>query len=72
MEVSTMGKESLERLPDEQIEAISGGVRNSSEDEIRYKCPHCGYAISKEVFRDMKISKDGTVKCPNCKKGLTL
>ena len=63
-----MGKELLERLPDEQIEAISGGLQYSSEDELRFKCPHCGYVIQKEVFRDIKISIDGTIKCPKCKK----
>ena len=62
-----MGKESLERLTDEQIESISGGVNYSSEDELRYKCPHCGYVIQKEEFRDTKYSKDGTIQCPKCK-----
>ena len=47
-----MGKEKLERIPDEQIEPISGGKKDSSEDRSGVKGPR--FEKFKEEFNDMK------------------
>ena len=47
-----MGKEKLEGIPDEQIDAISGGVKDSSEDRSGVKCQR--FEKFKEEINDMK------------------
>ena len=70
-----MRKESLERLPDEQIEPISGGVKDSHKDEYSQRdkwllaaCPFCGYRNNAINERMRSVNVYEEIVCPQCKK----
>ena len=65
-----MGKESLERIPDEQIDAISGAGEYSLRDAwLLAQCPYCGYI--NDHIKERRITMENLyddIMCPQCKK----